>query len=342
MTMAPLSFLSVLLQSAPAGNATGNGTNASGGSGETTAVSAFTNPENIGPIGRFLIDFGLQYRYAAPLGAAITFVVTSIALYIIGRTVVLPLVRRALDVRGLEEQAKRPLLRLTRLGIGFVAVAVAFGFAGYGSILTSLATIGAAATLAVGFALQDVLKNFVSGVFIYTDRPFRIGDWIEWGESGYAGIVQDISLRVTRVRTFDNELLTVPNSQLTEGVIKNPMAYDTLRLSIGFGIGYEDDVERAAEILIEEAERHEDILDDPAPVFHMSEEALADSYVGLTARIWIEDPSRADFLEIRSEYIKNVKQRFDEEGIEIPFPQVDLSGGIDLTNQQVTPGHADD
>ncbi|PSP72081.1 mechanosensitive ion channel protein [Halobacteriales archaeon QS_3_64_16] len=338
--MTPLALLSVLLQSAPAGNATGNGTNASGGSGETTAVSAITNPPEVGPIGQFLRDIGIPY--AAAIGAAITFVVTFAVLYVLGRAILIPLIRRALDVRGIERNARRPLLRLTRLGVAFVAVAIAFGFAGYGSILTSLATIGAAATLAIGFALQDVLKNFVSGMFIYTDRPFRIGDWIEWGESGYAGIVQDISLRVTRVRTFDNELLTVPNSQLTEGVIKNPMAYDTLRLSIGFGIGYEDDVERAAEILIEEAERHEDILEDPAPIFHMSEEALADSYVGLTARIWIADPSRADFLEIRTEYIKNVKQRFDEEDIEIPFPQVDLSGGIDLANRQVPPGRADD
>jgi small-conductance mechanosensitive channel len=336
-----LSLLSVVLQSTPTDTPTGNGTNAtSGGSGATTAVSAFTDPEEVGPIGQFLRDIGVPY--AAAIGAAITFVITFVVLYTIGRAVVIPLVRRALDVRGVEEHAKRPLLRLARLGIAFVAVAIAFGFAGYGSILTSLATIGAAATLAIGFALQEVIRNFVSGVFIYTDRPFRIGDWIEWNEGAYAGIVEDISLRVTRVRTFDNELLTVPNSQLTEGVIKNPMAYDTLRLSIGFGIGYEDDVERATEVLIEEAERHEAILEEPSPVIHMSEEALADSYVGLTARVWIADPSRADFLEIRSEYIRNVKARFDEEGIEIPFPQVDLSGGIELANQQALAGRAND
>ncbi|MFB6159562.1 MAG: mechanosensitive ion channel domain-containing protein, partial [Haloferacaceae archaeon] len=74
--------------------------------------------------------------------------------------------------------------------------------------------------------MQDVIANFVAGVFIFTDRPFRIGDWIEW--DGYSGIVEDISLRVTRVRTFDNELLTVPNSNLTDGVIKNPVAKEQL------------------------------------------------------------------------------------------------------------------
>jgi len=234
-------------------------------------------------------------------------------------------------------------LRITRILVGFVVVAVAFGFAGYGNILTSLATIGAAATLAIGFALQDVLKNFVSGVFIYTDRPFRIGDWVEWNEGTYAGVVQDISLRVTRVRTFDNELLTVPNSLLTEGVIKNPMAYDKLRLSVSFGIGYEDDIEQASEIILEEARQYEAILDDPKPIVHMSDEApLADSYIGLIARVWIGDPSRGDFLDARGEYVKRVKARFDEAGIDIPYPQVDLSGGIEVANPQSMPTRADD
>ena len=334
-------LFSVFLQSAPTGTSAGNGTNASGGAEAGTAVSRIANPAEVGPIGQFLRDLGVPY--AAVLGAAITLLVTSVLLYAIGRAVVIPLVRRTLDVRGLGDHAKRPLLRLTRLLVGFVAVAIAFGFAGYGSILTSLATIGAAATLAIGFALQDVLKNFVSGVFIYTDRPFRIDDWIEWGNGEYAGIVKDISLRVTRVRTFDNELLTVPNSTLTDGVIKNPVAYGKLRLSVGFGIGYEDDIEQAIEILTEEAERHEAILNDPSPVVHMNDEApLADSYVGLTARIWIDDPSRGDFLQTRGEYVKRVKARFDEAGIDIPYPQVDLSGGIELTNQQTVPVRTDD
>ena len=188
-----------------------------------------------------------------------------------------------------------------------------------------------------------MLKNFVSGVFIYTDRPFRIGDWVEWNEGTCAGVVQDISLRVTRVRTFDNELLTVPNSLLTEGVIKNPMAYDKLRLSVSFGIGYEDDIEQASEIILEEARQYEAILDDPKPIVHMSDEApLADSYVGLIACVWIDDPSRGDFLDARGEHLKRVKARFDEAGIDIPYPQVDLSGGIEVANPQSMPTRADD
>nr|NIS30464.1 mechanosensitive ion channel [Actinomycetota bacterium]NIU65690.1 mechanosensitive ion channel [Actinomycetota bacterium]NIW27493.1 mechanosensitive ion channel [Actinomycetota bacterium]NIX20005.1 mechanosensitive ion channel [Actinomycetota bacterium] len=176
-----------------------------------------------GVIGRLLADAGVPY--ASPLGTALSFLVAFLAVFLIGRIVVLPLLDRVLESRGLDRHAKVPLKKLTWIVVIFVALSVAFGFAGLGSFLTSLATIAAAATLAIGFAMQDVIKNFVAGVFIFTDRPFRIGDWIEW--DGNSGIVEDISLRVTRVRTFDNELLTVPNSQLTDGVIKNPVAKDT-------------------------------------------------------------------------------------------------------------------
>jgi small conductance mechanosensitive channel len=286
-------------------------------------------PDRVGPVGEFLGDIGLPYP--AILGGIVTFVITGVVLYTLGRTFLVPLLGRVLDARGIEPHAKKPLMRLTKLGIGFFAVAIGFGFAGYGSILTSLATVSAAATLAVGFALQDVIKNFVAGVFIYTDRPFRIGDWIEWGDGTYSGVVEDISLRVSRIRTFDNELLTVPNSLLTEGVIKNPTASDTLRIQITFGIGYDDAIDEASQIIIEEAENHPDILNDPEPTVRMSpDSALADSYVGLTSRIWIDDPNRADFLDIRGSYITNVKNRFDESGIDIPYPHIELSGGVEF------------
>jgi small conductance mechanosensitive channel len=220
----------------------------------------------------------------------------------------------------------------------FLAVTVAFGSAGLGNFLTALATIAAAATLAIGFALQDVIKNFVAGVFIFSDQPFRIGDWIEW--DGNAGVVEDISLRVTRVRTFDNELLTVPNSMLTDGVVKNPVAHDTLRLKFVFGIGYDDDIEKATEIIVEEAEAHDGILDDPAPSVRLVE--LGDSSVGLQSRIWISDPSRADFVKTRGEYVQTVKERFDEEEIDIPYPNRTIGGGIDLQNVEGLAEPADD
>jgi len=253
---------------------------------------------------------------------AATFFAVLAVVYVGFKVVIAPLFERVFNRRGLDDHARKPLQKLLAFVVLFAGITVAFGAAGYGDFLQSLATIGAAATLAIGFALQDVLKNFVAGVFIFTDKPFRIGDWIEW--QGNSGVVEDISLRVTRVRTFDNELLTVPNNVLTGDVIKNPVAKKTLRLKFVFGIDYEDDIDKATEIIVEEAERSDAILDDPAPSVRLTE--LADSYVGLQSRIWIDDPSRADFVKARADYVKAVKERFDEEDISIPFPQRTVSG----------------
>jgi small-conductance mechanosensitive channel len=271
-------------------------------------------------------DSSLETQYALVLTQLLYFVVSFVVVFLVGWVVLLPGFDRIMSARGLGVTIRKPLRKLGGVLVAFVAVAIAFGFAGFGNFLTSLATVAAAGTLAVGFAMQDVLKNFVGGVFIFTDKPFRIGDWIEW--DGNSGVVEDISFRVTRVRTFDNELLTVPNSKLTQDVVKNPVAKDTLRVKFLFGISYEADIDTASRLIVEEAHNHPDILENPAPGVRVTE--LADSYVGLQSRIWIADPSRADFVKIRGEYVTTVKNRFDQQDIEIPFPQRDLSGAVDF------------
>jgi small-conductance mechanosensitive channel len=265
---------------------------------------------------------------AGVVAPAVVFVVVAVAVYLVGRVLALPLVGRVLQARGLDAHARRPIRKIAYAVVVFVAVAVAFGLAGFGDFLQSLATVAAAATLAIGFATQEIIANFVAGVFIFTDKPFRIGDWIEW--DGNSGIVEDISFRVTRVRTFDNELLTVPNSDLTGGVVKNPVAKDTLRLKVPFGIGYDDDIEAATDIILDQAADHPEILDDPEPSVRLTE--LGDSSVVLTSRVWIDNPSRADFVKTRGEYTTAVKERFDGAGIDIPYPNRTLSGELTVAD----------
>ncbi|MGB9931738.1 mechanosensitive ion channel family protein [Haloarcula amylolytica] len=288
------------------------------------------------PLADLLDGFGVPA--AGSIASAVVFVVAFVLVYIIGKAIVLPIVDRSLKSRDLDTHARRPLKKVVSIGIVFVAISVAFGMAEYGNFLQSLATIAAAATLAIGFAMQDVIKNFVAGVFIYTDKPFRIGDWIEW--DGNSGVVEDISLRVSRVRTFDNELLTVPNSNLTDGVIKNPVAKEQLRLKFMFGIGYDDDIDKATEIILEEARNHPEIMDDPEPSVRLVE--LGDSSVGLQSRIWIKDPNRADFVKTRAEYVKTVKERFDAEDINIPYPNRTIGGGLEMTGLDGVVEPADD
>ena len=277
-----------------------------------------------------LVDLGLQQGLAATIDGAIRFFVALIILLLVGRAIVLSLLDRAFESRELEPHVRRPLKKLAWFGVLFAAVAVAFGFGGYGNFLTSLATIAAAAALAIGIAMQSVISNFVAGVFIFTEKPFRIGDWIEWQDGDYSGVVEDISLRVTRVRTFDNELITVPNSQFTDNAVKNPVAKDKLRRKFVFGIGYDDDIQEATDIIVEEARAHDEILDDPEPTVQLTE--LNDSDVGLQSRFWIGDPSRADFLKVQGEYVTAVKERFDAEGIDMPYPYRTLEGGLSVEN----------
>ena len=288
-----------------------------------------------GWIGRALESLGLPAGIAGSAGDAILggalFVLAFLVAYLLGKRAVLPVLERLLDARNLDRHAKTPIRKLVWIVYLFVAITAAFGVAGYNGFLRSLATIAAAATLAIGFAMQDVLKNFVAGVFIFTEKPFKIGDWIEW--DGNSGVVEDISLRITRLRTFDNELLTVPNGQLTDSVVKNPVDADKLRLKFVFGIGYDDDVEAATEIILEEARAHDGIMDDPEPSVRLTE--LGDSSVGLQSRIWIANPSRADFVRTRGEYVRRVKARFDEAGIDFPYPHRTITGGLEVADGPV-------
>jgi len=145
--------------------------------------------------------------------------------------------------------------------VGFLAVTIGFAVAGFGNLLSSLATIVAALTLAIGFASQDLIGNLVAGAFLIGDPKVKIGDWIEWNDN--EGIIEDISFRVSRIRTFDNGLITVPNSELANTALENPVAKDKRRLQFLFGVGYEEDLDHARDVSSRRRNAHSEILADP-------------------------------------------------------------------------------
>lgn len=278
-------------------------------------------------------EIGIDVLGTGTIRSILVFIVAFIVVFVVGRAVLTPIVARLVSRRGFDEHVQKPIMRVSKALVVFLAFLVALGLAGLQGFLLALAGVAAAGTLAVGIALQDVIRNFVSGIFIYIDEPFRIGDWIEWDDR--AGVVMDIRLRTTQVRTFDNELLTVPNADLTENVVKNPVAHDKIRQRFTIGIGFDDDISEAIDYMIDVAEEHPDILDDPEPSVRLTE--LGDSAVLLQSRVWIANPGRADFIRIRGEYGQQVKQRFDEEGIDIPFPIRTLDGEVVLSGDLNTP-----
>jgi small-conductance mechanosensitive channel len=274
---------------------------------------------------------------------AVLFVVAFVIIYAVSRFVLVRLVKGALNARGFDPKVVGLGGTAARALALFAALSLAATMAGFGTVLAAFATLLGALSLALGFAAQDLLANFAAGIFILKDDPFDIGDWIEWpsGDGTKSGVVQDIGLRVTKLKTFDNELVTVPNSELADNAITNPVADDRLRIPFTFGIGYGDDIEQAKAIIIEEAATVDRLKSEPEPDVILTE--LADSYVGLTARAHIDDASRGKYVKALSTWVQAVKERFDAEGIDMPYPYTELTGGIDIENMdEVEQARADD
>jgi small-conductance mechanosensitive channel len=271
----------------------------------------------------------------------LVFVVAFIVIYFVGRSVLVRLTKRALGARDFSPAIVSLGSSLAGAFALFGAFALAATVAGFGAILTAFATLTGALALAVGFAAQDLISNFVAGVFIIKDKPFEVGDYIEWNGNG--GIVREIELRVTKLDTFGNEMLTVPNNDLASAVVKNPVANETLRVDYDFGIEYDSDIELARRIIVEAGAAIDGVLTDPEPTAPVT--ALGDSAVVLNGRVWI-DPRESGAGGIKAAFIEAVKNRFDAEGIGMPYPHTELVGSIgvestDSMDSSADPGSAD-
>jgi small conductance mechanosensitive channel len=182
---------------------------------------------------------------------------------------------------------------------------------------TSLIALLGAAGLAIGLALQGSLQNFAAGVMLLIFRPFKAGDFIEAG--GVAGIVESISIFTTVMRTGDNKEVIVPNGGIYGGSITNFSARDTRRIDLVFGIGYDDDIKQAKEIIQEIVNSDSRILKDPETLIAVSE--LADSSVNFVVRPWVNS---GDYWAVKFDLTEKIKLTFDEKGISIPYPQMDV------------------
>lgn len=261
----------------------------------------------------------------------VLFVVAFVVIYYVGKAVIIRALKAVLDNRGVDETLAGLAVSTTVAVIGVLAIAIAATIAGAGVVLTAFTTLAAALSLAVGFAAQDLIANFVAGVFIIQDEPFQVGDWIEWDDND--GVVEEIQLRVTKLNTFDNEVVTVPNSDLADAVVTNPTGNNELRVSVDFGIEYDDDIEEARAAIIEEGRSLDGVLPDPEPSAPVT--SLGDSAVVLSGRVWI-NPNRTSYPPTVAEFTEAVKKRFDAEGIGMPYPYTELTGSVDVENPDET------
>lgn len=178
---------------------------------------------------------------------------------------------------------------------------------------TSFVAVLGAAGLAVGLALQGSLSNFAGGALIMIFKPYKVGDYIE--AQGEAGTVRAVQIFNTVLNTPDNRRVIIPNGAISGGTITNFSAEETRRMDLVFGIGYDDDLEKAKNVLKDMTAADERILPDPAPFIGVTE--LGDSSVNLVVRIWCK---KEDYWNIHFDWQNNVKLRFDKENITIPYP----------------------
>lgn len=179
-----------------------------------------------------------------------------------------------------------------------------------------LAVVGAAG-LAVGLALKDSLANFSAGVMLILFRPFKVGDVVN--VAGETGSVEEITIFNTVMNTPDNQRKIIPNGIITSGTITNITANDTRRVDMVFGIGYDDDIKKAEQLLNEIVRAEPNVLSDPEPSVAVAE--LADSSVNFVVRPWVKTD---DYWDVKFSLTEKIKLAFDEAGISIPFPQQDV------------------
>jgi small conductance mechanosensitive channel len=222
-------------------------------------------------------------------------------------------VRRVAKVRIEDVETQRLLSRLARWSVIILGTLVAldqvdFDVTGF---VAGLGIVG----FTVGFALQDIARNFVAGILLLIRQPFDIGDAIEVGD--YAGTVLDIKVRDTVLKTWDGEMVIVPNMDIFTNAIKNYSELPNRRRAVTIGLGYEEDVGRATRIFLEAIKEVEGVLDEPAPTVLVEE--LGDFALTMAARFWVNQQTHSLF-DVHSAVVQKIKEVAEREGIDLPCP----------------------
>lgn len=187
----------------------------------------------------------------------------------------------------------------------------------FGVQTASLLAVVGAAGLAIGLAWQGTLSDIAAGIMILIMRPFKIGDAVE--VAGTSGVIDEIGLVLTKMHTFDNVAVYMPNSDIWGTKIMNYAKNDNRRVDMVFGFGYDDDIDKAMQIAREILEADERVLSDPEPQIAVSE--LGDSSVNIIVRPWT---AKENYWNLKFDVTKRIKERYDEEGLSIPYPQRDV------------------
>ena len=252
--------------------------------------------------------------FAERLPYIVLAVVVFVVFYIVGRAI------RSV-VRRISAQRKRQnvglvLGRLTQWVIVLLGLMIALVIALPTFKPAQLVQFLGLSSVAIGFAFRDVLQNFLAGILLLLNEPFRVGDQIKMGH--HEGTVEEIETRATMIRTYDNRRIVIPNAELFTNAVTVNTAYEKRRLEYDVGIGYGDDIEQASRLMLEAMRSAKDVVSDPAPEVLVYE--FGASTVNLRARWWIVPPRRSDALDSRNQVLSAMKSALSANGIDLPFP----------------------
>ncbi|WP_226010628.1 mechanosensitive ion channel family protein [Halomicrobium salinisoli] len=262
--------------------------------------------------------------YADLISNIVEFLVIAVTLYLTGRLLVETFGRWALDHWDFDATMADGLMSFFRLAVVLLAVVVGASAADFRGALAGSALIAGGVTLAIGLGAQDVLSNFVAGAFLVQDPDINIGDRIQWEDQ--EGIIDGIDLRVTRIKTLNNEVIIVPNSELSTTVLTNLTAHDPVGFSYDFAMQH-DELQESMTLIRRVAEEQEELLDTPGPVVRVTD--LLESEVVVTVRAFFPQELRSQRARIRTKFFRRVIERCHEEGVELNQSSIqELTGGI--------------
>jgi len=245
-------------------------------------------------------------------------ILTAILIVVVGRWVA-RIIRRATE--KLMTRSKVDVTLVTFVGnliyVALLTFIILAALAQLGIQTTSFIAVIGAAGLAVGLALQGSLANFAAGVLMLIFRPFQAGDFIEG--AGVAGVVEEIQIFTTQLRTVDNKTIIIPNAKITGDNITNYTKKEKRRVDLVIGVSYGDDIEKVKSVVADVLNGDERVLKDPPPTIAVLE--LGDSSVNFAVRPWVKT---GDYWDVYFDTTERIKVRFDAEGICIPFPQRDV------------------
>jgi len=225
---------------------------------------------------------------------------------------------RRLSKRSVTPQYAMLIRKGIKYTIGVVVLFIVLHLLGVkiGALLGAAGIVG----IAIGFASQTSMSNLISGLFLISEKPFEIGDVIKVG--GTSGVIQSIDLLSVKIKTFDNQYIRIPNEKLLNSELTNVTRFPIRRLDVHLGVAYKTDIGHLREVLFDIASKNPHCLDEPEPLVVFTD--FGDSALKFLFGVWFY---KSDFLSLRNSIMQEIKERFEAEGIEIPFPHLSIYAG---------------